>query len=94
MTNYRIHRRLREAREWYLDQENGEDIVSGLEIAWSEIKRDEDPVLADPWPKEVKGVTHGSWSTYINFGCRCKACTKANTEGHLSLRKHKRSRRD
>ena len=29
---------------------------------------------------EIVNVPHGSASTYSNYGCRCDACTEANTE--------------
>lgn len=34
-------------------------------------------------------LVHGSHSTYVNHGCRCAACTKANTE---YLRKYRERR--
>lgn len=36
--------------------------------------------------RKSKGWTHGNKSTYNNHGCRCEACTAANTE-------HQRKRR-
>lgn len=27
-------------------------------------------------------VTHGTYSTYANYLCRCEACTEANREYH------------
>ena len=38
-------------------------------------------------------VTHGTESTYVNYGCRCKPCTKAASEASL-LRKHKQAERE
>lgn len=74
---YQIHRRLAEAHKFYTD-EGDMGIVAGLEIAWSEIKHEDDPQLNEEWviPTTIK---HGTQSAYINYGCRCPRCTEANT---------------
>lgn len=39
-------------------------------------------------------VPHGSYSTYVNHGCRCDACRQANTDYARHARQSRYTRRD
>ena len=47
------------------------------------------PNAPRPWPAD-REPEHGRYTTYVNYGCRCDACTADNTRSTREYRERRR----